>query len=320
MELIIELEGRGNRHADLLHVSAERISIGRAFDNDVILTDPHVCPHHAALEQDSAGNIQLTDLGSVNGTFTHKRQALDGPVAVTSGDEFILGKSRVRIYRRDHAVSEAIHLTWVEKLAHLAGTPLLAGGIILVAILLNLFFQYANTIKEFNLSRELIKAVGIILLIAIWPACWTLFSRIKKHESRFIAQLSVTIFYVILVTLFQKLINWLSFHFGLNTAINILGITAWFVLTLLLIWLNYYLSVFQSNKNRWVYSLVLTCLLGSFAYLGSSFDADRFKRRPEYASILYLPAITFYKSRSSDAYLADAEYIFTESAAKLEDN
>ena len=318
MELTIELVGRGGRNFDLLQVEGERIRIGRAFDNDIILTDPHVCPHHAVIETDEHGKIQLRDLGSVNGTHTANHQALENSIDIKSGDEFILGKSRIRIYRRDHAVPPSIRLSGVENLAHLAGQPLVAGGVILLAVLISLFAQYTNAIKEFNVSRELITTTGVILLICLWPACWTMYSRLKKHESHFITQLSVTMLYVIVVTLIQKLLNWLTFHFGLGLSLSLLGIAVILALSLLLIWANYYLAVFLSSKRRWAYSLILTSLLGSFAYLGHSFDADRFKRRPEYAAQLFLPAITFYSTRSTERYLADADYIFADTARLAE--
>ena len=320
MELTIELVGRGGRNFDLLQVEGERIRIGRAFDNDIVLSDPHVCPHHAVIESDEQGNIQLRDLGSVNGTYTSKHQALDNSIIVTSGDEFILGKSCIRIYRRDHAVPASISLTWVENLAHFAGRPLVAGSVILLAVLISLFSQYAGAIKEFNISRELITTIGVILLICLWPACWTVYSRFKKHEPHFITQLSVTMLYVVIVTLMQKLLSWLAFHFGLSLSLGLFSIVVFFVLSLLLIWANYYLAVFLNNRRRWVYSLLLTSLLGSFAYLGHSFDADRFKRRPEYAAQLFLPAVTFYSTSSIDTYLDDADYIFADSASLAEKN
>ena len=167
MELIIELVGRGSRHFDLQHVSGEKVRIGRGLDNDIILSDPHVCAHHAVIEENDSGELVLKDLGSLNGTFTSKHQPIAEGCNVESGDEFIVGKTHIRIYQRDHAVAPTIQLTWVEKLAHLAGKPLFAGAVFFFAVLMSVLFQYANEIKQFHLERELITAVGVLLLIIV---------------------------------------------------------------------------------------------------------------------------------------------------------
>jgi pSer/pThr/pTyr-binding forkhead associated (FHA) protein len=55
------------------------IRIGRAYDNDVILNDPHIAPHHALIEArpESEGmpqsGVQVRDLGSKNG-IVHQNQ------------------------------------------------------------------------------------------------------------------------------------------------------------------------------------------------------------------------------------------------------
>lgn len=320
MELTIELVGRGSRHFDLQHVSGEQITIGRGFDNDIVLSDPHVCARHAVIESNESGEILLKDLDSVNGTFTKKHQAVGKGCAVTSGDEFIIGKTRIRIYQRDHAVTPSIRLTWVEKLAHLASKPLLTGTIFLFAVLMSVFFQYANEIKTFHLGRELITAVGILLLISVWPASWTLFARAKKHDARFMAQLSATIVFIILITLIQKIVTWLAFHFGTSLGLDLFSSGLYILLTLLLVWLNYYLAVFQTSRKRWIYSVSLTVLLTSFAYVASTFDTDRFKSRPEYSATLYPTSLTVYSSQSVDEYLEKAEGVFDEAMEMADGN
>lgn len=317
MELTIELVGRGGRHFDLQHVSGEKITLGRGFDNDVVLPDPHVCAHHAVIETNENGEILLKDLESVNGTFTRKHQAVGQACIVSSGDEFMLGKTRIRIYRRDHVVAPSIRLSWVETLAHLASKPLVTGTVFLFAVLMSMFFQYANEIKAFYIGRELVTAVGVLLLITIWPASWMLFARAKKHDARFMAQLSATIVFVILITLIQKADKWLAFHFGANLWIGLIDVCLYILLTFLLIWLNFYLSIFQSSKKRWIYAASFTVLLASFAYVGSTFDADRFKSRPEYNATLYPPSLTVYSTQTVDEYLESAEAIFDEAESMI---
>lgn len=319
MELTIEISGRGNRHLELHRVSGEQVTIGRAFDNDVVLSDPHVCAHHAVIEKSDNGTPALRDLGSVNGTFTGRHKAVEGHHAVTSGDEFILGKTHIRIYQQNHPVPPGIRLTWVENLALAADTPVIAGGLFLIALSIGLFLQYSAAVKEFHISRELFTAAGVLLLSFIWPVCWSIFARIRKHDARFLAHLSATIAFLITVTLVQRGYAWLAFHTGAGPGLAVLRYGAYILLALMLVWFNYYLAIFLSAKRRWVYAISLTGLLTGFAYAAASFDEDRFKYRPEYHAVLYPPSLSLYSTRSVEAYLKEAEKIFEIARKSVDD-
>ncbi len=65
------------------------IKIGKANDNDYIVTDPHVSRHHAQLIQEGNGLWLLEDLCSTNGTFVNGQQI--AKKRVTSTDDIRLG-------------------------------------------------------------------------------------------------------------------------------------------------------------------------------------------------------------------------------------
>lgn len=72
-----------------------RTTIGRAPDNVIVIGDPVVSAHHAAIALRSDG-WWVEDLGSTNGTLVNDRP-LAGPAAVASGDEIQVGPARFRV-------------------------------------------------------------------------------------------------------------------------------------------------------------------------------------------------------------------------------
>ena len=318
MELIIELPGRGGHIVELQKFSAEKITIGRGFDNDLVLQDPHVCAHHAVLQSNADGEILLRDLGSVNGTFTKDHTPVENSCVLESGDVFYLGKSKIRLYRPEHAVPSSIRLNWVEKLAHMANKPMLAGSLCLLAAMLRLYLQYTAELAEFHIGPELLGSVGVLMLIALWPMAWTLFARYKKHDARFLAQLSATVLFVIVITLLQKLDAWLAYHNGVNLFINGTMMVISGVLVLLLLWFHLYLSLILDNKKRWLYSGVMTSLFACIVYVGTTLDNDRFTSRPEYTARLFPPSVSFYSTQSDDEFIKAADEIFTQAMEQAE--
>lgn len=71
--------------------SPSRITIGRAGDNTVVVNDPHVSAHHAALERRGSSWV-LRDLGSTNGTYVNGVRAT-GETVLAIGDTVRFGKS-----------------------------------------------------------------------------------------------------------------------------------------------------------------------------------------------------------------------------------
>ncbi|MEM9073219.1 MAG: sigma 54-interacting transcriptional regulator [Myxococcota bacterium] len=74
--------------------SEDRLTIGTAHDNDLVLTDPTVSRYHLELRRDGA-SIGVRDLESTNGTFVGSVQLREGKVA--PGTTLTLGDSQVRI-------------------------------------------------------------------------------------------------------------------------------------------------------------------------------------------------------------------------------
>jgi len=107
MELIFELIDRSGRILERHKVDKNRISIGRAYNNQLILSDPTVSPHHAVIDENESGKLVIRDLKSLNGIrIPHKDP--EESIEIISGETYQIGQSRVRICLSDHEVAEAV--------------------------------------------------------------------------------------------------------------------------------------------------------------------------------------------------------------------
>jgi hypothetical protein len=142
--LILEIQRR------LLHeyVRIERFpfTIGRALDNDLILSDPTVSPHHLLINRDDGGNLILLNLSEENGTRLEKeKMGLDSaPVKVPS--RLQMGRVRARLLPSDHAMEETRilgcrngHFCFFHSRFWALLMPLLAIGVMLLDKLFNTF-------------------------------------------------------------------------------------------------------------------------------------------------------------------------------------
>ncbi|MEO1481792.1 MAG: adenylate/guanylate cyclase domain-containing protein [Myxococcota bacterium] len=65
---LVPMPVTGNTATEVIHLGNQRVTIGRALDNSVILADGEVSKHHAEIVSRGEG-FTLRDLGSSNGTF-----------------------------------------------------------------------------------------------------------------------------------------------------------------------------------------------------------------------------------------------------------
>lgn len=90
--------------------------VGRAADNAIQLAEATVSRHHALIQVDEEGAVQLVDLGTTNGTFVNgNRLAAKRPQALEDGDRVRFGSSYVLKFVRPAPCEEQFQREMFER-------------------------------------------------------------------------------------------------------------------------------------------------------------------------------------------------------------
>lgn len=151
--LILEISTRGLHRYEVIGQGVTRV--GRALDNDIILSDPTVAPHHLQILRHPDDSIELINLADVNptrvGASPIERQRIDRlPVNIE------VGRVRAQLLPRDYPVAETRPLAGNGKRNHLFGSAYWALILALLCLLASGLDFYANAYSSFKWS-ELIK-------------------------------------------------------------------------------------------------------------------------------------------------------------------
>jgi len=151
--LILEISTRGLHRYETLE--GEVTTVGRALDNDIILSDPTVAPHHLQIRHGADGSVELVNLAEVNPT------RIDGNVinAQTIGQlpvELEFGRVRARLQARSEPVAPTRALAGKGNRGHLFGSPYWSAVLALLCLLGGALEFHATAYSSFNWS-ELIK-------------------------------------------------------------------------------------------------------------------------------------------------------------------
>jgi len=152
--LILEIGTSGlHRYAS---IEREITTIGRALDNDIILSDPTVAPHHLKIIR-CDDSLELVNLAEINQTRVDHRK-LD--LLVTQGLplKFEIGRIQLQLLRRDFEVSATRPLAGNRRRNHLFGHGFWTLLLVLICLGIGALEFYLNAYTSFNWS-DLIKYV-----------------------------------------------------------------------------------------------------------------------------------------------------------------
>jgi hypothetical protein len=299
------------------------VSIGRNYQNDIILTDPHICPEHLSLKY-SQGIWYLNDNNSVNGTLLEnkqdKRQDAHQQV-INDGDVIILGKSQLRVLFSDHQVSETIALSPFESLIDLIRHPIAVFISLALFMLIAGNISYLNQQVETNISQLFVSAFSMSLLFSLWPAGVALVSHLTKNEPRILAQFGISFVFFILMWFSDLLEEIVAFNSASNSALGLLTALLPILLAFSLFWLNSYIGFHMSAKRRAVVAISITALLFGGTYLLQYSKKREFNPHPNYNATIMAPVFLIAPSNSVDDFVKQSNDLFEQaSKAALEED
>ncbi len=194
------------------------VTVGRAFDNDIILQDVTISPHHlVVLEKEDGSGYQIQNLSTENGTSVNKRK-LDGKetVDVSLPVNLKISDLKARLLSTDMPVEET-HIRDCSGLFCFFSSPIWA------AILL------FSTIGLFFLERYFVTPVAkepLYYLSSVLPSIWTVLgitviiagvSRLSTHRWEIVPAISIASLMFLVPQLFEYLGHFVSYLFTSDT-------------------------------------------------------------------------------------------------------
>ncbi len=310
--IIIEEISRSHKMLHRYKLTQESVTIGRGYDNDVILSDPHICPNHIHIDF-VQGAWKINDQSSINGSFLEnsnsKQQNADQHI-INDGDIISVGKSQLRILFIDHPVTPTIHFSAFESFINLMRHP--------VALFINitLFVGIAGSISylsspvESNYSQFFVNAIGMALVFALWPVGVALVSHLTKHDARIMTQLGFSFAFFNLLWLSDFIDTVVAFNSSSNSVVLLVASLLPLALAFCLFWLNCYIGFHMTAKRRVIVSISITILLFAGSYLVQYSHKPEFNPRPSYNATLMAPVFLLTPSSSVGEFIDDSNLLF----------
>ena len=313
MEMIVEQLGTTNNVLDRHKFDQHSVCLGRAFDNDVILSDEHADASHAKLSFDDEGRLWLEDLGSVNGIRRPRHKAHIERTEVKSGEVFLIGRSRIRVYLGTHPVAPAVKIRLSEVFLLWLGKPQVTVMLALVFLASKVLGAWLSTIGEFRWSQVVERNLGeVITFLALAVGVYFL-SVLFRRGGNFLAHLSLLIMvfllssvldFVLSIMVFSSGDGWYPLLDGLDSASG-------YLMLFIYLWSILYLAFHIPLLRRTLISVAIVAVM-----LGVNNLPDDSMRRFATQQVLPLeqqwlpPALLIGNPESAEAFRDDVKALF----------
>ena len=203
----VEILSRHREVVTRLRIVGEQFTLGRGYDNDVIVDDPYVAARHLRVSRGEAGQLIAEDLGGVNGSFLdHSRDRITR--LVIDGDQPLrIGQTLLRIRTGDFAV-EPERVALAQRSALSMAMVLGLAAIVLGFIALRVWLAQTGEPRLSNYMTPLLTITGLVL---VWVGIWALVSRLLAGRSQFARNLLIALVAVLASLLYSEMAKYAAF-------------------------------------------------------------------------------------------------------------
>ncbi len=327
MALVVQQINRAGAAISTHKFDRNKVVIGRAFDCDVILQDPHVESHHMVVEIDpDTQRLSGSDLSTLNGTWRveQNRHGLPGrkknrffsSSPFFSGQIFELGRTHLRICSATHEVAPAIPVSRWEALSHNLAHWWIYSLFIVLLIILQVWDAYLSDPKNNKLSQYALNALYPILAAVGFAGVWGFIGKNIRHDAKFPAHLSAALAAVLAVSAFEFSAPYWAFQFELwrwqGTMVALFTAATVFVLGYVTLSFATHLTGFVRGAVASVVPVVL--MIPTLMLLLARPD---FEPMPPYDRSMVEPAMQFRAATDVEEFLQSTHQLYSES---LEDS
>jgi hypothetical protein len=293
-----------SRHGDVAlrqRFTSTPITIGRAYDNDVVVDDPHVAAHHLRIVRSDDGVLMAEDLGSLNGLYLGRGREKRSEIAFDGDHEISVGTTMLRVRTAAFAVPDEQPVIrgvrfWPAAIACIAGVFLLA--------VLDLWLSETTEPKAIRYFTPLLIITGIVVA---WTAGWSVINRVFRGQARFGLHFLIVSAGMLAFSFYDQAAEMGAFAFSWTALTTTSYLVAWILLGAIV-----FAHLVAINPSRKPIKLGIAVLVAAAGISMQTLKQGEFRSnygQPIVLNRLEPPALRLVSPQLEAAFFADAAKI-----------
>lgn len=318
--MIVEILDRRGHVTSRVRLDELPATIGRAYDNAVILDDRFVCPAHVRIERDEHGRPVARDLGSVNGLYVLGQPRPVPSVDLTPGTAIRIGRTVLRFRDPSEAVPPAVPEGARRPEPHeLVGSRRVGWGVIGGSLVLYAGATYLGATERVGAAEIGSMALAVFLMLLIWAGVWAFVSRVTALRFAFLGHLAWVSAIAVLGLGFGSLADYAEFLLPASPVRAMVVLAGWTALGALLLYGHLGLTTALSARVRATASAAVAAGVLALVGLAGYAESGEFTAGIEYSATLKPVPTSLVPTLSLDGFFERANALRDEVDGMLEE-
>ncbi len=275
------------------------ITVGRAYDNDVIVDDPHVAAHHLRITRGENGALVAEDLGSLNGLYVDRARKPTKEVTLDAGHELSIGATVLRVRTAAHEVPAETPM--LRGLPYWPSAVLCIAGVFALAAL-DLWLSETNEPKAIRYFTPLLI---LTVAVVVWTTGWSVLTRVFTGRPRFGLHFLIVAAGLLGYSVYSQLAEIGAFALSWTALANSSYVFAWLFLGGIV-----FAHLLAVNRARRPLKLVIALILVAAGVAMQTLKQSEYRStygQPALLSRLEPPALRLVSPQREQAFFTDAE-------------
>lgn len=272
--LIVEIAGKEGLRIERIKLESNGLSIGRAWNSDIIIQDRFVDPDHLRLNVNQEQQILIDDISSTNGSRLAGKALKGSSQVYRLGDTISIGDTRIIVFDADTAVAPAVLRSRWFLLAERFSSIRALFVLTVLAIMTQAAQEYTSSAEQVKLESLVIAAFSLVLLLLLWSLVLGFVAKLIRGESNFKALWALGSLAAVVLNLVSLVLLVLRFNLQDVGLGGILSISLFGIFSVWLMAGVFSYTTHIQNRNKWLSSFFIVISLYAIA------QSDEYLKEP----------------------------------------
>ena len=285
------------------------IHVGRGYQNDLILSDPFVSSEHVIISEAENGWL-AEDQNSENGIKLKLHSTGSQANLLHSGDEIILGRTRLRLLSPQHPVADTHLLPTRASLPKIISQPAIATATVIITLVILILDTQLSSTKQMGFDKLLANSLPTFIFALVWAGIWTFVGRVIIHRASFLPHFIAALMIFLISMLTATVTEYITY----NSSGELFATLFEFLIIGFSLAGLFYINLSNStNISRRSILVTSHSVAWSMLLVGlfmQYVNQPEFRASPDYPTELKAPFAKLATSKTMDEFLKDSEFVF----------
>lgn len=274
------------------------ITIGRAYDNDIVVDDPHVAAHHLRIHRTDDGALIAEDLGSLNGLYVDRERKRRAEVVLDAEHDLRIGATVLRVRSTAHEVPA--------ELPTLRGLPYWPAAIscIVGVFALAALDLWLSETGEPKAIRYFTPLLILTIVVSVWTTAWSVVTRVFTGHARFGLHFLIVAAGMLAFSAYDQAAEIGAFAWSWTSLATTSYVVAWLLLGAIC-----FLHLLAINRARRPLKIAIACILAAAGIAMQTLKQREYRStygQPITLSRLEPPALRMVAPQQDAAFFTDS--------------